>query len=71
VEDQGVALGDVDQLGQVLEVLPDVDYPHGVVPEEPEVAVDVEVDRGRLDAAGAQRIDDDPPFLQFFTNGPV
>jgi hypothetical protein len=42
-----------------------------VVPEETEVVVDVEVDRRRLDTAVPERIDDDPPFLQFLTNGSV
>ena len=47
---RGSPVGDLDQLGEVLQVLPDVDDPHGVVAEQPKVAVHVEVDRGRLDA---------------------
>ena len=71
VEDQGLPVGDLDQLGQVLEVLPDVDDAHGVVAEEPKVAVDVQVDRRRLDAAGAQGVDDDPLGIELFADGPI
>jgi hypothetical protein len=42
-----------------------------VIPEKPKVVVDVQVDRRRLDTAVPQRIDDDPPFVQFLTDGPV
>ena len=50
VEDEGV-LPDIHQLGEVLLVLAHVDDPAGVVAEEPEVLVDVEVDRRGLDTA--------------------
>ena len=71
VEDQGLALGDLDQLGQVLEVLLDVDHAHGVVAEQPEVAVHVEVDRRRLDAVLAEGVDDDPARLELLADGAI
>src|ERR1035441_5943666 len=43
MEDQRRVLGDVDQLGQILLVLADVDHPTGVVTEEPKVAIDVQI----------------------------
>ena len=71
VEDERLPLGDLDQLGEVLEVLSDVDYAHGVVTEQPKVAVHVEVHRGRLDAVGAERVDDDPLGVELFADRPI
>ena len=71
MQDQGVSVADVDQLGQVLLVLAHVDDPLGVVAKDPEVPVDVEVDRRRLDAVRAQGFDDDPPLVEGFADGPV
>src|SRR5271166_902724 len=71
VEDQGILHAHVDQLGQVLLVLTDVDNPLRVVPEEAEVLVHVEVDRGRLDAVCPKRVDDDPACLELLPNRPV
>src|SRR3712207_8852695 len=40
-------------------VLLDVDDPHRVASEHPEVAIKMEIDRGRLDTAFIQGLDDD------------
>ena len=71
MEDQALVLGDLDQLGQLLLVLLDVDHPLAVVAEDTEVAVDVEVDRGGLDAVVAERVDDDPARRQLLADGDV
>ena len=71
VEDERLAVGDLDELGEVLEILPDVDHADGVIAEEPKVAVDVQVDGRRLDALGAERVDDNPFGIDLFTDRPV
>ena len=50
VEDERAVVADLDQLGEILLVLLRVDVGRGVVAEHAEVAVDVQVDRRRLDA---------------------
>ena len=70
MEDQRV-LADVDQLGEVLLVLADVDHPAGVVPEEPEVLVDVEIHRRGLDAAVVEGVDHDVAGVERLTDGAV
>ena len=64
-------LAHVDQLGQVLLVLAHVDDPAGVVAEQPEVLVDVEVDRRGLDAALVERVDDDVAGGERLADGAV
>ena len=71
MEDERLPLGDLDQLGEVLEVLPDVNHPHGVVAEQPKVAVDVEVHRGRLDAVESERVDDNSLCIELFADRPI
>ena len=70
VEDQGI-LADVDQLGEVLLVLANVDDPAGVVAEEPEVLVDVEVDRRGLDTAVVEGVDHDVAGVERLTDRAV
>src|SRR5699024_10906302 len=59
VEDERafVLRGHLDEFGQILEVLFDVDDRRRVVAEHPEVAIDRDVDRRWLDAALTERID--------------
>jgi hypothetical protein len=45
MKDEGQVLPDVDQLGEVLLVLPDVDDPAGVISEQPKIPIDVQIDR--------------------------
>ena len=71
MEDEGVVLHDLDELGQLLLVLLHVDHPLAVVPEDPEEAVHVEVHRGGLDAPLAEGVDDDPPGLELVADGSV
>jgi hypothetical protein len=52
-------------------VLTHVDDPTGVVAEEAEVLVDVEVDRRRLDAAVVEWVDLDPAGVERLTYGTV
>ena len=49
----------VHELGQILLVLADIDDPAGVVAEEAEVLVHMQIDRRRLDARVIQGVDDD------------
>ena len=65
------SVADVDQLGQVLLVLAHVDDPAGVVAEEAEVLVDVEVDRRGLDAALVERVDPDLARVERLADGAV
>ena len=67
----GVVLADLDQLGELLEVLLHVDVAHRVVAEHPEEAVDVEVDGRRLDAALVERLDHDAAGGQLLADGAV
>jgi hypothetical protein len=60
VEHEDPVLGDLHQLGQVLEVLLHVDQARGVVAEHPEEPVELEVDRRGLDARLVEGVDDDP-----------
>ena len=71
VQDHGVRRADVDELGQVLLGLAHVDHALGVVAKDPEQLVDVEVDRGRLDAVVAQGVNDDPARGEGFFDGPI
>ncbi len=68
MQHEDVVLGDRDQLGELLLVLLDVDCPQVVIAEDAEVTVDVQVDRGRLDAALPERVDADPAASELFTD---
>ena len=59
VQDQGVVLTDLDELGELFLVLHHVDHSLAVVPEHPEEPVDMEVHRRRLDTPLREGIDDD------------
>ena len=71
VEDEGVVVVDLDQLGEVVLGLLRVDERRRVVAEHPEVAVDVEVDRARLHARVVERVDDDAARRELFPEGLV
>ena len=64
MEDEGRAVLDLDELGQVLLFLANVDVRIAVVVENPEVAVDADVDARRLEQGFVVGIDLDPAFLQ-------
>ena len=55
VEHEHAVGGDLDQLGELLEVLLDVDHAGRVVAEDAEQVADLDVDRRRLDAARRRR----------------
>ena len=57
----------LDQLGQVFLLLGRVDEPVPVVLEDPEVAVEAQVDARRLDHGGVVRVDADPAGLDLCT----
>ncbi|GMU78917.1 MAG: hypothetical protein AMXMBFR46_17100 [Acidimicrobiia bacterium] len=61
VEDERVGVAHLHELGEVLLGLLRVDEGRGVVAEHPEVAVDAQVDRRRLDRPVHHRLDDDAP----------
>ena len=62
VEDEGLVVVDLDELGQVLHRLLDVDVRVARVAEDAEVAVDANVDARRLDEALVERVDSDAPL---------
>jgi len=66
MKDERVVPNHLDQLGEVLLVVLDVDDALGVVEEHPEEAIYVKVDRRGLDAVLAERIDDDSAGVELF-----
>ncbi len=62
---------DVDQLREVFLGLAHVDHALGVIAKDPEVLVDVQVDRRGLDAVFAEGLDDDPTGLDRLFDGPI
>src|SRR6478672_2036706 len=68
VEDEGFPVVDLDELRQVVLRLLRVDVRRRVVAEDPEVAVDVKIDRRRLDRVVRQRLDHDPPALELLAD---
>ena len=64
VQDERLLVLDRDELGQVRLRRPDVDVRVAVVAEDPEAAVEVQVDRRRLQVRRVVRADDDPPGLE-------
>jgi hypothetical protein len=71
MEDQGQVFADVDQLGEIFLVLPDVDYPAGVISEQPEVPIDVQIDRRRLYATVVAGVNGNAPGVEGFTDRTV
>src|SRR5690606_2297067 len=68
---EGVVLVRLEQLGELLQVLLHVDVAHRVVAEDPEVAVEVQVDGGGLHARAVERVDDDAAGLDLLADGAV
>ena len=60
----GLVLGDGQELGQVGLRRADVDVRVAVVAEDPEAAVEVEVDRRRLEVVRVVRLDPDRPGFE-------
>src|SRR5690606_12459046 len=71
VEDERVALGDLDLLGEVGEVALDVDDRHRVVEEAAEQLVEPQVDRRGLHARLVQRFDGDAAGGELLADGAV
>jgi len=71
VKDEHRLFADLDELGEVLLVLLHVDVAHRVVAEDPEVTVDVQVDRRRLNRALVERLDGDSAFGEGLADRPV
>ena len=63
VEDEWLVPLDLDQLGQILHRLANVDERVARVVEDPEAAVDAHVHARRLHHRLVERVDDDPPGL--------
>ena len=70
VEDERLAV-DLDQLGQVLLLLLDVDVRVAGVAEDAEVAVDPHVDARRLEQRRVVRVDLDPALAEQALDRPV
>ena len=68
VEDEGALLLDLDELGEVLLPLLRVDEGRGVVAEDTEVPIDVEIDRRGLDRVVAERFDHDAAGGELFAD---
>ena len=62
MEDERFVIQDLDQLGQILHALLDVDIGVPRVPEDPEEPVDPDVDARRLDQLLVEGVDSDPPL---------
>ena len=71
VEDERAVLFDVDELGEILLRLLRIDVGSGVVAEDAEQRVAVEVDRRRLDRRLVERIDHDAPGGELLADGAV
>ena len=71
VQHEGVVRADLDEFGEILEVLLHIDVAHRVVPEDPEEPVDVKIDRRWLDAAGVEGLDNNSAGFDLFTDGAV
>ena len=66
VEDERLAVGDLDELGQVLLSGLRIDVRRVVVAEDAEVAIRVEVDRRGLDRVVGEWLDDDAAVVERF-----
>ena len=64
VQNEGLVIGDREQLGQVRLGDADVDVGIAAVAEDPKAPVEVEVDRGGLEVDRVVRFDPDAPGLQ-------
>jgi hypothetical protein len=71
VEDEGLAGADLDDLSEILHGLLDVDERVPGVVKDAKHRIDVEVDRGRLDARLVERLDLDPAGLQLVADRAV
>ena len=71
MKDEHRLFTDLDQLGEVLLVLLHVDVAHRVVAEDPEVTVDVQVDRRGLNGGLVERLDGDSALGQGLPDRPV
>jgi hypothetical protein len=71
MEDEGRSVLDLDELGQVFLLLANVDIGVAVVVENPEIAVDANVDARRLEQGIVVRIDLDAAFLQATRDRPI
>ena len=71
VEDEGSLVVDLDEAGELLEVLLHVDDGHRVVEEDAEVAVEAHVDRRRLHERVVGRFEDDAAGGQLLADAPV
>jgi hypothetical protein len=71
VQHEGVVGADLDEFGEVLEVLLHIDVAHRVIPKHPEEAVDMKVDRRWLDTAGVEGLDNNAAGFDLFTDGAV
>ena len=71
MEDERVAVADLDDLGEVLLRFLRIDVRRRVVAEHAEVPVDPQVDRRRLHVALVERVDDDATGVERLTDGSV
>jgi hypothetical protein len=71
VQHEGVVGANLNEFGEVFEVLLHIDMAHRVVPENPEEPIDMKIDRGWLDAAGVEGLDNNAAGFDLFTDGAV
>ena len=71
VQHEHAVSGELDGLGERCHVVLHIDDPGGVVAEHPEQVADAHVDRRRLHGMIVERLDDDAPFGDLFTQRSV
>ena len=64
MQHEGLVVLDLDYIGEVAHVFANVDKRAARVAEDKEQSVEVDIDARRLDAAFAQRLDDDTPRIE-------
>ena len=71
MQHERVVWSDLNEFGEIFEVLLHVDVAHRVIPKHPEKSVDMKVDRRWLDTTGIERLDNDAAGFDLFTDGAV
>src|ERR671936_1142069 len=71
MQDKWAVLRYLHRLCEVLHRLPHVDERMARVVEDPEAPVHAQIDAGRLDHPGVERVDHDPPAFDFRADGAV
>ena len=71
MQDEPIAVRDLDEIREIGLILLHVDHARGVVEEHAEVVIDVKVDGRGLDAGLVERVDHDPARAELLTDRSV